>query len=62
MCTVSAKGCLSSWSPVHSIHSIEPCHLTSPSHGCDAEWGTDSGKVEQNVSVKTKVNTHKSNQ
>ncbi|KAH0901552.1 hypothetical protein HID58_041055 [Brassica napus] len=43
MCTVSAKGCLSSWSPVHSIHSIEPCHLTSPSHGCDAEWGTDSG-------------------
>ena len=25
--------------------SIEPCHLTSPSHGCDADWGTDSGKV-----------------
>ena len=30
--------------------SIEPCHLTSPSQGCDAEWGTDSGKVEQNTS------------
>ncbi|KAF8087347.1 hypothetical protein N665_0588s0016 [Sinapis alba] len=25
--------------------SIDPCHLTPPSHGCDAEWGTDSGKV-----------------
>ncbi|CAH2037806.1 unnamed protein product [Thlaspi arvense] len=25
--------------------SMEPCHLTPPSHGCDAEWGTDSGKV-----------------
>ncbi|CAN6902188.1 unnamed protein product [Brassica oleracea] len=25
--------------------SIDPCHLTPPSHGCDADWGTDSGKV-----------------
>ncbi|KAJ4915736.1 fucosyltransferase 6 [Raphanus sativus] len=25
--------------------SIDPCHLTPPSHGCDADWGTYSGKV-----------------
>ncbi|VVA91266.1 unnamed protein product [Arabis nemorensis] len=25
--------------------SMDPCHLTPPSHGCEAEWGTDSGKV-----------------
>ncbi|CAN8293650.1 unnamed protein product [Cochlearia groenlandica] len=25
--------------------SMEPCHLTPPWHGCDAEWGTNSGKV-----------------
>ncbi|EOA30215.1 hypothetical protein CARUB_v10013337mg [Capsella rubella] len=25
--------------------SMEPCFLTPPSHGCEADWGTDSGKV-----------------
>ncbi|CAN8305259.1 unnamed protein product [Cochlearia groenlandica] len=25
--------------------SMDPCHLTSPSHGCDAQWGTNSGKI-----------------
>ncbi|CAN8257919.1 unnamed protein product [Cochlearia groenlandica] len=25
--------------------SMEPCFLTPPSHGCDADWGTNSGKI-----------------
>ncbi|XP_010467298.1 PREDICTED: probable fucosyltransferase 4 [Camelina sativa] len=25
--------------------SMEPCFLTPPSHGCEAEWGTNSGKI-----------------
>ncbi|CAA0202094.1 unnamed protein product [Arabidopsis thaliana] len=25
--------------------SMDPCHLTPPSHGCEPEWGTNSGKV-----------------
>ncbi|KAL1222470.1 putative fucosyltransferase 5 [Cardamine amara subsp. amara] len=25
--------------------SMEPCLLTPPSHGCDADWGTNSGKI-----------------
>ncbi|KAF8050990.1 hypothetical protein N665_1835s0005 [Sinapis alba] len=25
--------------------SIDPCHLTPPSHGCDVDWGTYSGNV-----------------
>ncbi|CAA7031197.1 unnamed protein product [Microthlaspi erraticum] len=25
--------------------SMDPCHLTPPSHGCDDDWGTNSGKV-----------------
>uniref|UniRef100_M4DT40 Fucosyltransferase n=1 Tax=Brassica campestris TaxID=3711 RepID=M4DT40_BRACM len=25
--------------------SVDPCHLTPPSHGCDADWGTYSGNV-----------------
>ncbi|EOA33100.1 hypothetical protein CARUB_v10016438mg [Capsella rubella] len=25
--------------------SMEPCFLTPPSHGCEADWGTNSGKI-----------------
>ncbi|CAA7058617.1 unnamed protein product [Microthlaspi erraticum] len=25
--------------------SMEPCYLTPPSHGCDADWRTNSGKI-----------------
>ncbi|CAF1956908.1 probable fucosyltransferase 5 [Brassica napus] len=25
--------------------SMEPCYLTPPSHGCDADWGKNSGKI-----------------